>query len=569
MAVSYGYDRTRPRTRVELDSSNLSASNVTSEKPLVLLGSAQGGQPHTPITLTNFAQAKSIFRGGELLDAIEMAWKPSPNRQGAGKIIAVRTDEATNATLVDQGLTVNSKLYGFDANSIQVEYTTNTLTGAKRFSVYFTKERYERVYDNIGNIFSLKYTGEEAQATVSVEKDPTTHLAARLVLSVGTDVGTLQSVRTYELGTGVYEDVNVLVNDINNLPDFEATMNSLGGNKNIKTEYLDALDAVDIKTAEATITSVAGDLMNQTKNDRYVSVEIDFSQEMPTEIPLTNLTGGETNPPPASWAELFAKVADLGAYYIVPLTADEAIHGELAQFLRNESDNGNHLRGTVGGGFEESISDLRSRQMNLRNSRVRLVGNSGRRRMSDGRVYHFPAYMFAALVAGISSGLEIGEPATYKHVSIESLDTKFTGDQLDELDAIGVVMAEFVRTRRTSYYRIVSDPTTYNSAFDPVQNKNSLGEISDFLATELRTILDEEFIGTRIHHTSASILKNRVESFLDTQKDVGGLIVDYSPDDVQVIITGNTARINMAVQPAQGLDYINVTVTYEDNELTA
>ncbi|QZA69694.1 tail sheath protein [Bacillus phage 035JT004] len=569
MAQSYGYDRERPRTEVFLDSSNLGAANVASEKPLVLMGSANGGQPHVPHLITNYAQAREMFRGGELLDAIEMAWNPSPTVQGAGKIYAMRTDDATQAKFSNGGLTVTSKLYGADANSIQVEYSDNNLTKSKRFSVYFTKERYEQVYDNIGNIFTVQYKGTEAQATLEVEVDANTHLATRLVLSAGADADSLQPLRTYELGQGVYQDVNVLVNDINNLPDFEAKMNTLGGNKNIETEYLDKMAATDVKTAQVVVTAVGADLINQVSNDTYVAVEVDRAQALPASFTLTNLSGAKTEPAPASWAELFSRVADLGAYYIVPLTAEEAIHGELSQFLRDESNNGNHLRGFVGGKFKESIETMRGRQMNLRNSRVDLIGNSGTRRMSDGRVYNFPAYMYASLVGGIASGLDIGEPLTYKRVNIEALDMKFTGDQLDQLNNSGIIMTEFVRTRTASYYRIVSDPTTYNVASDPVQNRTSLGEISDFLTTEIRTVLDEEFIGTRLRNTSASILKNRVESFLDRQKDVGGLIVDYNPDDVQVIITGNTARINLSVQPAQGLDYINVYITYEDVELTA
>lgn len=567
MAQSYGFDRTRPRTRITLDSSNLGAANVLSEKPLVLLGAAVDGKPNEPFSITNYAQAREIFRGGELLDAIEMAWNPGPNVSGAGRIIAVRTDDATQAELTEGALTVKSKLYGRDANSIQVSYEDNTLTQSKRFSVYFTKERYERVYDNIGNIFTIKYTGEEAQATAAIEVDNLTKEATRLILSVGVDAESLQPVRTYELGQGVYQDVNVLVNDINNLPDFEARMNPLGGNKNVQTQYLDELAEIDVKTAEATVTAVAGDLINQVSHDPYIAIEVDWTKELPETIELTNLEGAEVRPAPASWSEMFSKVAETGAYYIVPLTSNEAIHGELSQFLRDESNEGNHIRGLVGGGINETMDELRSRQMNLRNSRIGVVGNSGRRRMSDGRVINFPGYMYAALIGGIASGLDVGEPITFKHVNIESLDRKFTGDQLDQLDAAGVIMTEFVRTRRSSYFRLVSDPTTYNVTGEPVQNRISLGEVSDFLTTELRTILDEEFVGTRIQQTSASILKNRVESFLDVQKNVGGLIVDYNPDDVQVIITGNTARIRITVQPAQGLEYINVNIKYEDRDL--
>lgn len=569
MATSYGFNRERPRTEVFLDSSNLSSANVASEKPLVLLGSATGGQPQVPHAITNFSQARDLFRGGELLDAIEMAWNPSPNMPGAGRIYAVRTDEATQAKLSKGALTFVSKLYGADANSIQVEYSDNTITNSKRFSVYFTKERYEQTYDNIGNIFTVQYKGEEAQATVSVEVDSATKLATKLVLSAGADADSMQALRTYELGQGVYQDVNVLVNDINNLPDFEAKMNPLGGNKNIETQFLDKVDAADVKAGPVTITAVAADLVNQTSNDPYIAIEVDRTKAMPDTFPVTNLAGAKTEPAPASWSAMFSKIADLGAYYIVPLSSNAAIHGELSQFLRDESNNGNQLRGFVGGGFAESIESLRGRQMNLRNARVSLVGDSVTRRMSDGRIYNAPAYMYAAQIAGIASGLPVGEPLTYKHMNVEALDRKFTGDQLDQLNNSGIIMTEFVRTRTSSHFRVVSDPTTYNISSEPVQNRVSLGEVSDFLTTEIRTVLDEEYIGTRIRSTSASIIKNRVESFLDQQKNVDGLIVDYNPDDVQVVISGNVARISFTVQPSQGLDYINVYITYEDQELTA
>ncbi|QDP42854.1 tail sheath [Bacillus phage vB_BmeM-Goe8] len=569
MATSYGFDRQRPRTEIFLDASSLGAANTRSEKPLVLIGSANGGEPNVPHVISNFAQARELFRSGELLDAIEMAWNPSPNISGAGKIIAIRSDQATQAKLTQGALTFTSKLYGVDANSIQVEMANNALTGAKRVSVYFTKERYEKVYDNIGNIFTVRYTGTSAVATAEVQVDSSSKLATKLILKAGADTGTATAVRTYELGTGVYEDVHVLVNDINNLPDFEAKMIVLGGNKNIKTQYLDALAAGDIKGKDLTVKAIGADLQAQLANDSYVEVSVDRTQSVPDTVTLSSLSGAKTEPAPASWASLYEAINGLDAYYITPLTSDAAIHGELSQYLRDESNAGMHQRGIVGGGLGESEDELRSRQMNLRNSRVGVVGDSGTRRMADGRVYNFPAYMYAALVAGIASGLEIGEPLTYKKVNIEGLDRKFTGDQLDQLNNSGIIMTEFVRTRTSSHFRIVSDPTTYNVSTEPVQNRISLGEVSDFLTTELREVLDNEFIGTRIRSTSASIIKNRVESFLDQQKKVNGLIVDYSPDDVQVVISGNTARINLTVQPSQGLDFINVFITYEDNELTA
>lgn len=558
---SYGHSRTRPRTEIFLNSSGLGSAFAASEKKLVLLGSAHGGKPHEPYEVTSYSQAKEIFRGGELLDAIEMAWNPSPNQNGAGRIIAVRVEEATQATLIDGSVTVSSTVYGQDANGIQISLEDNAITDSKRFSVYFTKERYEKIYDNIGNIFNIQYTGSELTAMIDVEVDPTSKLATKLNLNAGDSL-----VRSYELGAGVYENINVVVNDINNLPDFEAQMNVVG-DKNVPSDSLDVLVETDIKTESVTVKAIAGDLERQTRNDSFVEVTVDRTIGVPANIELKNLAGGTSGEVPASWGSILDKVANLGAYYIVPLTDEPAIHAEVSQLTREESNNGNTLRAFVGAGLNEGLNELKARQMQLLNPRVGLVGNSGKRKMSDGRVYNFPAYMFAALIAGVSSGLAIGEPITYKHVNIEALDRIFKGDELDQLDDSGVIMVEFVRNRATTHFRIVSEATTYNSDREPVRNRIGLGEISDFLTTDLRDILDSEFIGTRVQNTSASILKNRVESFLDSQMKVGGLIVDYSPDDVQVIITGRSARISFTVIPAQGLDYINVYIDYQDQDL--
>ncbi|AGT13654.1 tail sheath [Bacillus phage Troll] len=569
MAISYGFNRKRPRTEVFLDSTALGSANAQSEKPVIILGSATDGKPLEPVELTNLAQARSAFQSGELVDAIEMAWNPAAGVGGAGKIYAVRVDEAKQASLVSSGLTFTSNVYGADANNIQVQLMDNAITGAKRVGVYFTKVGYEKVYDNIGNIFNITYTGAQ-KGNIEVKVNATTKLAEKLILKVGADTQSMTEVRTYELGVGVYEDVNALVNDIANLPDFKASMNSLGGYKDVRTQYLDVLAAKDMtKDAPLAVKAIAADIANTLANDRYVSVAVDFTKTVPATIPVTSLSGGETKAPKTSWAETFLKVADLGGYYIVPLTASESVHAELSHFLRTESTSGNQLRGFVGGGLEETFESLKARQSNLRNARVAVVGDDVVRRMADGRVYKAPGYMYAAQVAGLASGLAVGEPITYKKMNIESLGKKYIGEQLDQLDAAGVVMTEFARNTKGSTFRIVSDPTSYNRIDEPVQNRISLGEVSDFLTTELRTVLDEEFIGTRLRNTSASIIKNRIESFLDVQKNVDGLIVNYSPEDIQVVINGNTAIINIAVQPTQGLDYINVYLSYKDNQMSA
>ena len=86
MAISYGYDRERPRTQGFLDSTALGSANVASEKPLVILGSAIDGEHHVPQMVTNFTQARDVFKGRDLFGAKGEARSASDNGTGAGRV---------------------------------------------------------------------------------------------------------------------------------------------------------------------------------------------------------------------------------------------------------------------------------------------------------------------------------------------------------------------------------------------------------------------------------------------------------------------------------------------------
>ena len=56
----------RPSTRISVDSSAITGTSSGSDKLVMLVGSATGGQPNTVYKVRNYVQAKEIFRGGEL-----------------------------------------------------------------------------------------------------------------------------------------------------------------------------------------------------------------------------------------------------------------------------------------------------------------------------------------------------------------------------------------------------------------------------------------------------------------------------------------------------------------------
>lgn len=176
--------------------------------------------------------------------------------------------------------------------------------------------------------------------------------------------------------------------------------------------------------------------------------------------------------------------------------------------------------------------------------------------------------MFAAQVAGIASGLDIGESITFKQINISNVKPIFEGSELDMLNNGGVIMAEFVRNRLATKFRLVDDVSTYNDKTDPVRSQLAVGEAHDFLATELKIHLDENFIGSRTEIVSPSILKNSIQSFLD-QKKRDREIQDYDPQEVQVVINGDVAEVSLVVFPMRSLKRINVSLIYKQQILTS
>lgn len=576
---------TRPHTVVNVDTSGIGGVAGSSEKILCLIGQAEGGEPNTVYELRNYSQAEQVFRSGELVDAIHLAWTTNPQFT-AGRILAMRIEDAEPANLTKGGLTFKSKIYGIDSNDIQVALEENTITDSYRLKVIFEKDRVRNTYDNIGNIFKIEYTGD-GEAKYSVTHSSETGFAKNLVL---TENG--EEIKTYSLGDGVFEYTNDIIKDINNTPQFKALLSPFG-NKDIETKYLDEAKDVSVDADGVYVEAIYGDILNQTKYDQAVSitrveetqtpsdVSVQSGEEsaevtassvgsIPTITPFeaTKLSGGTNGTPPSTWSDKLNLFAHEGGYYVVPLSSRQSVHAEVAHFVNSRSDAGEPMRAIIGAGINETKEQLIGRASALVNPRVSLIANSGTFVMGDGRKNHVPAYMVASAVAGLASGLGIGESITFKNFRINSLDQVYESSDLDQLNENGVISIEFVRDRLNTRFRIVDDVTTYNDTRDPVKSEMAVGEENDFLTSELKVLLDDNFIGTRTTETSPSIIKDFIQSYLERKKR-DNEIQDFTPEDVQVIVEGKEARISMTVFPIRTLKKITVSLVYKEQQLEA
>ena len=569
----------RPGVTVTTNTDALSGVATDSDKALMLLGGASSGKPHTVYEITSYQQAKGIFRGGELLDAIEAALSPSASISG-GTILAERVGSATQGTFTDGGLALTSKMYSSDANKIQTSLTQTTFNNTYSLQVVLADDAYRQTYTNLGPIFGISYNGSQPYASVSVDVDADSKCANKLTLKVGADKDSAAEVATFVLGTGKYTKVNSLAADINDIDGFSASYYP-SGTKNIETIYLDALAETqvpiikpdDTTTQPLYLTSLGGDVANVLSTyDDLLGAVYDPSKGEPTPYAITSLTGG-TSPQilPSSWSTEISQFADEDGYFLCPLTSDISIQAEALAFCEDRVSEGDPRALLVGGDIKETTTATINRATSLEtiNAKVLVNATSATRLMADGTVKDLPGYMVTAMIGGVASSIDIGQSIIHKDLDLVDVDQRFTSSQLDALASAGAIAVEFVRNRGIQEFRITDDITTASpESSDPTVSELSVGESTDFLVGDLRVLLDRQYIGSPTLLTSPGDIKATISSFL-LSKENNGEIEDYEENGITVTIIGNTVHITMQVVPVRAIKYITVGLNYINKEISA
>jgi hypothetical protein len=89
-----------PTVASRVDDSAMANRNLSVPMNLAIIGRADSGEPFKAIKLGTPVEAREIFKGGELLKAIEKAFAPSSQTMAPQTIFAFRVDPATQARYV-------------------------------------------------------------------------------------------------------------------------------------------------------------------------------------------------------------------------------------------------------------------------------------------------------------------------------------------------------------------------------------------------------------------------------------------------------------------------------------
>ena len=579
---------TIPGAYSTIDTTGLSTkSNTDGLKTLALIGECTGGEPGAVQFLSDPVTARSVLKSGELLKACERAWNPVSSTKegmdigGANVIACIRTNQATKSELkifknfsatVPQ-LVFQSKDWGKNTN-FQIKIQDGEVSGTKKLTIYNQYEGIYENFDNLGRMFSIAYTGDEAYATISIYRDATG--TYHLVTRIGDDADTAEEDISIVLDPNVFKNIRYLAYELQSYDNYKINL-AERYNARIKVTELDLFYDRNIKADSDefayNVTATYMDINNTLSlNSNFIEVQsMDRSQgEIDNIEDYIYLTGGSEGQSPLSWVKYFDALSGFNIDYIVPLTSDPSIHAELLEHINLCSGTmGQERRGVVGGTSGETVNETVQRSHNLNSSRIQVVHGGFYDVNSSGDLELYPPYMLAAQHAGRCTFLPEGQSATHDVYRMSSPEYKLEATEITKLLQGCCLAFEYVlsgNSATAAYVRLVRDLTTDFINEDVVHVERATGQLADSLNKEIRRELDALLTGRTMTASSLTSASNRVMSILQNRKR-NGFINGFK--DVYLTNSNGVTYVNYSVAAAEPNNFTLITAHYYSQDLSA
>lgn len=544
-------------------------------KVIALIGECTGGEPGVVQFFTEPTAARKVLKSGELLKACEKAWNPVSKSKtgvkldGANLIACIRSNAATKSstTINDGQLVISSKDWGANT-SFQVKLQDGTVKGSKKLVTYDQVNGTYETIDNIGALFTLKYTGGQKYAEVNIQ--PSDDGYSYLTTKVGEDKGTATEDIKIKLDRIKIKSIKTLIGEIQAYENYQLV---IPGNYNprLKVTDLDEVSALDITSAQP-ITAVYADMKSKLENSSQLIelTSFDASKGSIENFDYITLEGGTEGVSPSSWVKFFDALSNYDIFYIVPLTGDKSIHAELAAHINELSGSmGRERRGVLGGNIGETLLETIDRAKTASVDRIQVVYGGFWDYDSNNELTLYPPYILAAQHAGRAAFLEDGEPATHDVYRMAAPEYKLERNEITQLLQNGVLAFEFVLGKTgtsQSYVRLVQDLTTDVLSTDTVHTERATGALADSINKEIREELDDLLTGRKTTSSDLTSAKNRIISILDDRKRKNQ-IIDYK--DVYVTKSGTVTEVDFSVAPAEPNNFTLITAHYYSQDISA
>lgn len=551
-----------PAVRAVIDDRSMIPTGSGSTRVVVLLGTAEGGEPGKPEFFNSSDQARSRVRGGDIYKALQHVFAPSPVSLGASVVCLVRVNPATKSTktLLDgsagNSIVLSSGNWGLRDNGITIKIETGSSNG-KKITITQTQANAALApivipRDNLyREAFAIQYVGAGSAATVTIDGD---NLATTITGGPGGE--------NLNIDFNAYPTLRQVVDVIDAHAAYTCTLKS----PNPADPTLNGLDfvtGVSILSSPLTVQNTLNEIvrwLNSETQGIVTATRASGAGLVPANIATTYFAGGsEGTATSTEWQAALDALTALDVSFIVPLTGDAAIHDKTRAHVAEMSQDALRQRravlGAAAGEYTSDLSNYRARAAGLNTDRALLVPMGLKTRDEDGNAVVLAPFFTAALLAGMRAGMpEVGTALTNKAVSVNDLEWTPTRAQLELGIRYGLCMIGSVDGR--GGFSVVRDISTWlaNDAYHRVENStgDSLDEVVRVVVSALNV-----FKGEKSSPLTAYQIHSLTTSTLNALRK-GGVIVAF--DKVKVEVSGDTAFVSFECAPSIPINFIGVTI---------
>jgi hypothetical protein len=554
-----------PQAASRIDSSSLNRVALGATGRLAILGAFTGLVP--PGTVQHIGDSATALRiieprFAEARLAVSLAYDPTPGSeyQGASDVYLVPVNAATAATrTIDSKMLLTSYMYGVTANSITTKLETGTDYGKKMTVTYGSDIQ---VMDNLGSpLFTIQYTGADATFTLAI-----TRVASNTLFTFVSSNVANNRVETIPSTTPVSAAMAII---------------SSGGGNNVTAIAYDSTKllsdialtaATDVKTkayygSETTATIGLSAIVDDiNKVSGYVSASIiGTATAPPANATAAALTGGAdgttTN---QDWQNALDRIKEYQIDLVLPLTADPSVHAmtDAHVVLMSNMDNKSERRAFVGGALQTwtseanrlaALATLKTSASALNSDRTLHAGIGSYHYDELGKLVLYPAYITAAMYAGLAAGNGPVMPLTRKYLRCYGLETKLRPAEVRDLIEAGIA-SPIPDTVNGAGYVISRQVTTWGQSDDLFRVEFSIGQGCDYIAREVRR-RHEGMVGKPNDGTAGATLLNMTNSVLQEAKR-SNLLFDYDPKKTVLRVDNTVVYVDYEAIPIMPINWV-------------
>ena len=533
------------------------AAGLASANNGVVLGRSTGGQPTTLLQFNTIAEAVSTLRGGELMEAVRMAFDPGGGLNPQ-RVFAVRVNSAVQSTrnLLDGStnpmIELRSLDYGVYVNQIRVTLENGTTSG-KLLTVAFQSENPE-VFDNIiRQSFTVQYTDGACTMTIVNNSG-----AQTLTTSVG----------GISVNLGDFTTVGALAAYINDQADFTCT--PFAGQENASPLELDAVSAQSIATpyvAQSTFQAIIDTVNAGSAWIGATAVNAGEDRVIPANLAESYLTGGsEGDYTSTQWSDALEMLEAENIQFVSTPSTDPAVHAaikthcEVMSAVTGRKER-QFLLGAPwkAGTASTEIANAISASQTLNSFCGLYAFNGGRQRNIRGVVQNYPASYAAVMLMGQKMASAINQPLTFNELNFIDLEWSLAESQVENLLKSGVATINYAPNGQP---RLVRQFNTYQTN-DLKYNEFSVVTEMFFASRDLRVFLEDRFVGQPGTSITGGVLRGAVESRLALYEELGVFIrhpvEERSWWNVVISMSGDTVFIDYDAYVTLPVNFMFVT----------